>query len=431
MDPASNPSTPKSSLAARIAGTATFIIVLGFATLWFAAALLLSGERAAWFGLAIVLICIAGVGLAWWRKLKFLESWRSIAVAWAICAPVLLWLSWDEKEFTQPLTLANLSPAPEQAEKSYALTLAYTKLEGAEKAGRVMAATNFHLKNSPADKAAKWSEEIQANRDKIAAEWAALAPERAWLEELNGFAAIGDTSKLTFDTPIMYFTVVRRVAEATCAQAGLLALDGQGDAALALLEPLVSVLNKLERHGRTEVRILASQRSLETCWATLRFVLAAGPVSVPARQSCAKVLADRDLPSVHRRLAWLSYVMAYDNIISQRHLAFALIASDLGIKNRFMIRAFSLLVPFAFLEKATANYLARVATVMEQVIRDPDSPTSLDAAQQLMKDTVALPIKNFGGRGIIHLAMPNYHKMGERLQKGEKLRLALLEELNR
>jgi hypothetical protein len=430
MDPAPHTPAPKSSLAVRIAGTVTFILVLGFAALWFAAALLMRGERAAWFALAIFLICLLGAGLAWWRKLKFLETWRSVALVWVVFAPLLVWLSWDEKEITHRVTLEDLSPAPALADVSHALTLVYTKQPGADKAARTMTSTKFYLKNSPVDKLAKWREEILANREKVAAEWAALAPERAWLEELNRFDAIGDTTTLNFETPMMNFSVARHVTEVACAQAGLLALDGQGEAAFALLDPLIAVLMKLERHGRTEFRILASQRSAETAWAAMRFVLETAPVSTHARKLFSATLANRDPGSIARRLAWLPYLLVVDNIIAQPKMGLAIVAQELGIKGSFWVSAFSTVAPFAFLQNATANQLARVSATMEKAIREPDSTESRAAFQDLMRQTVQLPVKNFGGRGLCNLAMPNYQKMGERLQQSEKARRALLEALN-
>jgi len=431
MDPAPTAPAPQSSLAARIAGTVTFILVLGFAALWFAAALLMRGEQAAWFGLAIVLICIAGVGLAWWRKLKFLESWRSVALVWVVFAPLLVWLSWDEKEITHRVTLEDLSPAPARAGESHALTLAYTKLPGADKAARTMTSTKFSLKNSPLDKLPKWREEIVANREKVAAEWAVLAPERAWLEELNRFDAIGDTTTLNLDTPIVNFSVVRHVAQVTCAQAGLLALDGQGEAAFALLDPLIALLMKLERHGRTEYRILASQRAAETAWATMRFVLVTAPVSANSRKLFSATLANRDPGSIARRFAWLPYIMLVDNILAQPKLGLAIVAGELGIRGGFWVSAFSTMAPFAFLPNATTNHLARISSSMERAIREPDSPESLAAFQDVMRQTVQLPIKNFGGQGLCSIAMPNYSKIGERLRDSEKARDALLLALNR
>ena len=430
MDPALRPAAPKSSLVARLAGLLTFIFVLGFATLWFAAALLMQGERAAWFGITIFLICLLGVGLVWWRKLKVLESWRSIAAVWVVFTPVLVWLSWDEKEITHRVTLEDLSPAPERADESHALSLAYTKLPGADKPARVMTTTKFSLKNSPVDKVEQWREEIMSNRDKVAAEWVAIAPERAWLLELNQFGAIGDTTKLSFDTPLMQSSVVRHVTQVTCAQAGLLALDGQGAAAFAELRPLITVLMKLERHGRTEMRILASQRDAVTAWAAMRFVLNTAPVSTHPRKLFSATVANRDPGDIARRLAWLTYVATVENIIAQPKLGFAFVAGELGIKNRFWVAAFTTLAPFAILEKATTNYFARVSATMERAIREPGSPESGAAFQEIIQQAVQLPIKNFGGRAICSLAMPSYEKMGERLQESERARYALLRALN-
>lgn len=430
MNSAPKTPAPKPSLAVRLAGLATFLFVLSFATLWFAASLFLVGERAAWFGVAIVLICIAGAGLAWWRKLRFLESWRSIGAVWLIFAPLLLWLSWDEKEITHRVTLQDLSPAPAGAEESYALTLAYTKVPGAEQAARVMAPTKFSLKNSPVDNREKWREEILANREKVAAEWAGLAPERTWLEALNRFEAISDTSKLTLDTPLPNHSVLRQLTRVTCAQAGLLALDGHGEAAFALLDPLITVLMKLERHARTELRLLAAGGMLDTAWATMRFVVNTAPVPGGTRKFFSATVASRDPASIARRLAWLPYISAVDNIIAQPKLGLAIVAADMGIKGDFWVSAFSTLAPFAFLENSTANYLARLSTAMEPAMLAPDSPESGAAFQEVMRQTGHLPIKNFGGRGLSNIALPNFQKWGERLRDSEKMRYALLKALN-
>jgi hypothetical protein len=216
----------------------------------------------------------------------------------------------------------------------------------------------------------------------------------------------------------------------TCAQAGLLALDGQGEAAFALLDPLITVLMKLERHARTELRLLATGTMLETSWATMRFVLNTAPVPGGTRKFFSATLANRAPAAIARRLAWLPYLSMVDNIIAQPKLGLAIVAGDMGIKGGFWVSAFSTLAPFAFLENSTANHLARISAAMEPAILAPDSPESGAAFQEVMRQTVHLPIKNFGGRGIISIALPNFQKWGERLRDSEKMRHSLLRALN-
>lgn len=421
------PPPPKASLAVRFAGFVLFAGMLAFLGLCFLAIVLLPGTTPWWYEGLIVAAAVGLMVAVFWRKIRIFETWRGVVIGTALFAPVLVWLAWDDATLTHPLTFEELSPAVSQGEESYRATLAFTKING-QPAARELPEAKFYLRNNPEDKLEDWRAEIVKEREKLAAEWTALAPARVWLAELDHYPAIGDEPEPGPDTPLLNFGALRRITNATCAQAALLALDGKGDEALALLRPILSVGFKLERHGRSDYRLLMAHRTIDRALVTAQMVLATTTVSAAERAALATVIAERDLKSVIRRVAWSSYVILSGMILKDPQVVFAQVTNEAGIKNDLMVKVVSGLRPFLVLPRNTINLLARFAAAAERtMLGSAGQADNEDVLRAMASDSP----KNFGGRLVVSIAVPNYEKLGESFRKSEATRLNLLTELRK
>ena len=427
MNPTPSPA-PKTSLAVRLAQIALYLGFLGFLWLWSMSVVFLPGPATQWLEWSLILAFFGLIVSAFWRKVRMFETWRSVGIGAALFGFLLVWLAWDDAAFTHPLTLNDLSPAPKQAAESYQLTLAYNQIDGKTARGELPSA-KFYLKNSPDTKPEAWRAEIVKEREKIAAEWTTLTPVRDWIAELDRFPAIGDFPEATYDSRIMNTSPLRRVVDIACAQAALLALDGKGDEAFATLRPVLSVLFKLERHGRSEVRLLTASRAINRACATAQFVLATTAVSAAERTALAAIITERDTKSIAHRLAWLPYVFAYEGIRKNSGEMFNFVANEMGARQTWAVTLMSVVRPFILLPKQTANLIARFSDAAEQVLLESGSESFSPGGATVLRELNSGSPKNFGGRVLIMIAIPNYKQMGENLRSGEAARVRLLAEL--
>jgi hypothetical protein len=387
--------------------------------------MLLPGPAGRWLEWPLLIALLGLPVSAVWRRIRLFQTWRSVAVCAALFAPVLVWLAWDDAKIVTPLSIDQLSPAPaSQVDESHQATLAYSAVAG-RAAPRTLPSGGLNLTASPVEKPAAWRDEVTKQRAKIEAEWVALAPVREWQAELDRFPAIADGRSAGFDAPIMSLAALRRLGDATCAKAMLLALDGKGDEAFALLRPFFNLQCKLQRHARSESRLLGAQRGISRALATAQLVLSAGPVSTAERAAFAAAAAGYDPAFFAHQLAWLPYVNMADFLITQPRAAFATIANEAGMRNGILVSIVSWLQPFAVLPTNTVNLYARFAAMAEKELLSPAAGTTVDSATVLRELSSASP-RNFGGRALLLIAIPNYTRLGESLAKTEAIRRDLL-----
>ena len=145
--------------------------------------------------------------------------------------------------------------------------------------------TGFNFYNEPGQ-GKIWRDFLVERRADIEANGVKLAPLRDWIAELNGFDRIADlTEDLSVYTPV-YYQVLQPYIKGTTAIAGVRALDGQGDAALAALQPLLEAGGRLEVAARGD-GYYENARALQlAAIQTAEFVLDNAPVSAEARAVC-------------------------------------------------------------------------------------------------------------------------------------------------
>ncbi|HUR60509.1 MAG TPA: hypothetical protein VM029_22490 [Opitutaceae bacterium] len=422
--------------AAVVALALVLILLTGIATLAHVVAAratfeaFLSGNRDASYvaaGLIAAAVVLLPIVLVLVAERKGWLRWPVLAASALLTLPALGWLAWDEPGVRQPLTLDELSPPFPAAEKSFAVLMRYAKnSEEANAYSRVKLA--LPLWNAPAIReSAKWRDWVIKNRAPLEADWVTLAPQRAWLEELAAFDRLGDLTAAGFDAPIMQFQVWRTLSQRTAARATLLALDGERDAAVAALLPLLQTSRRLQISSRTLVRTMIAVVIEKMMMETASFVLELGPVApVPLAQLDA-ALAHDNSAALARRLLLMEYAHFNPMLHTMKlgdQMQFTFSKSELV---RQPLNALSALL---FNPNATTNlYGVRVYEL-----------AALAEARELGKFSVRAKgfddalrrqggMKNLGGRLVLNMAVPAFDKVLESHWKSADLRSDLRKQI--
>ncbi len=351
-------------------------------------------------------------------------SWPVLAVSWLGVLPVLGWLAWDEPAIRQPITIEEFSPAFEGSEKSFAVLMQYSRQTPSEEA-KAFAANKL---SSPTlanpDNPAKWLESVTKNRAAIEADWATLAPQRRWFGELAAFDRIGDLTPSDYSANIMAFQPWRTLSKHTCAVAMLLALDGRGDEAIALLVPQLEVSRKLQLSSRTLVRTMIAVIVERVTMQTASLVLDRTTVSPVSRARLAAALANENGPALARRLLLIDYAL-FPPLSSRMKLGDHL-AATWGNEKTLLRRPLNLLSALFFNPIATTNiygdHMRELAELAAARDLDRFKVRSGDFSDFLLRQP---GMKNVGGRLMLSVAVPAYSKILESHWKTADLRVAL------
>jgi hypothetical protein len=233
-----------------------------------------------------IVFLVAGIGLAlaFAYRVRRPNAAKPLLGLTVLVAPFIVWLAWDE-----PVT-EQLPPPPQPArwKESAAVVSRYWRLDGVPPARRFpVPQVRFGVDPVAAD---EWRLFLVKNREPIVAEWAARGDLRQWFVDLDAFAAIGDyPSARGFyygeRTDPLEYTVYLH-----CAYVSLLAIDGRGDEALAVLQTALSVCRKLQPAARIVERFFTAHRMQRVCQQAARFVLKVSAPSPPALQAFAAML---------------------------------------------------------------------------------------------------------------------------------------------
>lgn len=240
--------------------------------------------------------------------------WSIVGVGYLLIGSVYVWLAADDLTLRHNVKIDDLSPAFPGAEKSYAVLMRYGRNHAL---GR-----DFHAPSRIFDgkgprfvtditKSEEWRDWLLAHRTDIEADWADLAPVRAWWADLAQFDRIADLMPARFDTEFVAFQPVRSYAQHAVEIAGLQALDGHGDEAFATLQPLLEVSRNLEPSARSLVRIMIARVAQKMAVQAAGFVLDHATVSQAARAKFAAALAHGTTGEAGaRRLLAVEYALA-------------------------------------------------------------------------------------------------------------------------
>jgi hypothetical protein len=262
------------------------------------------------------LVPAALTAVAWWAGLRRRPVW---GVAGALLlAPVMVYLATDDAEWRAPISLEEVAPTFAGEGESEAVLMRYAKDSEATKAWRAPAGLP---EKWPGVGTPEWEALVKTNSTAIAAAWAGTNPVRDWWSEWSALPRLGDTNTLAKSGPSLDFTVLRDHVRLATAEAGRLALAGEGDAALAVLEPLLIGGQQLALSGRSAVRFMLGSFTQRLALKAAQFVLDRTPVSAEARERLVAVLARaEDGEKSIRRLFAAEYAQATRAILVDMRL---------------------------------------------------------------------------------------------------------------
>jgi hypothetical protein len=380
------------------------------------------------FALTMIVVLFSPLILIIWAERQGRIGWQSLAVGWLVVAPLLGWLAWDDPTIRRSLTIEEIAPSFDGASKSYAVLMRYSKQSPSAEA-RAFSAQKPAVQSAgeKPQEAAKWREFVTKNRAGLEADWVMLAPQRAWLAELNSFERIGDLTPTDFDADIIRFDVWRLLSQRASAIASLQALDGHGDEAIATLVPMLEVSRKLEPSARNLVRFMIARTVQRFCLETARFILDQGGVSPAARQRLAAALEGGNSREGARRIVLLEYAIFTANITA---LKYGEHPSGVPEPRPLWHRPLAWLSNLVFNFHATANrygdFVYQLATLSETRDLGTFNARQHDFVHDLQYKS---GIKNLGGTLVLGMTIPSYDRMVRAYWEIEDLRAALLARL--
>jgi hypothetical protein len=418
-----------------------------------------------WFGLAVATILTLGlVAIAWLPSVEIASNltvpaalfllvllvgvpaaaiwtvrWLGRRSRWGILAgwlglvPVFAYLATDDPTLNRNTTLEEIAPAFPGSEKSFEVLMRYGKRHPLAKdplatrgPQRIWQNFVFGMSTNPSEPE-KFRRFLTAQRAAIEADWADLAPIRAWWAELAAFERLGDLTPASPAAEILAFQPMRSYTQLAVAIAGLQALDGQGDAAFATLQPLIEVSRKLEPSSRTLSRSMMAKVSQGAAMAAAQFVLDTTPVSPAARARFGAALASGVTGEVGaRRLIAIesAYVMAlFEGMGTDKYLVFPHL--DVGPLNQLLRLASSVL----YNPRRTSNTYWEMVTELQDMAAHRDHLNMNARAEAFLAGPGRPRFKNFLGGIALRQSTTSYGSVIRSYWDIEDRRLALLTRL--
>lgn len=358
-------------------------------------------------------------GMLVWLTRRLL--WRTLLGISLVIAAVLGHLVKDDPVAHRLQAIEEVIPLHPDAEASYAVLIRYGKRHPA---GRDFKPLRLHWRAGP-DKPEEWVKFVTAHRSEIEAEWEQLTPLRQWWTELNTFERITDLMPPRLDAEILAFQPVRALVQRGCAVATLQALDGNGDAAMETVLPLLEVARKLQETGRSLVMqmiaIVVERMAMQTATLTLD----RAPVSPTMQARLAAVLSRPGGGEAGaRRLVAVERVLAQNTILNSG------IADAVDLEAEGPVRwVLATIDPFIYNPRATANLLGDFLTEAEDLIGRRMLMEYDERARRYVEHDARPRFKNLGGRLLAVSSVPAYNKVANSYWKVQDERVALLAKL--
>jgi len=112
-----------------------------------------------------VIVLLVPLALASWAARRQWLKWPVLAFGWLAAGAILAWLAWDDPLVRRPLTIDEVAPAFDGAERSYAVIMEYGKQHPGEES---KAFTNYRPKvqfsGANIAEPEKWVEFLTKNR---------------------------------------------------------------------------------------------------------------------------------------------------------------------------------------------------------------------------------------------------------------------------
>ena len=383
-----------------------------------------SPKLAGWLTVGFIVLVPTALLTAMWRFR--LRSWWWVGGGWLVVVPVLIYLAHDESTLRHATSFAEITPDVADAEKSFAVIMRYGKSQPATRAFNAGKVYPGGFPKPTDGKSAEWRAFILANRASLEAEWAALAPQRAWWAELNTFAVIGDLTPARFDAEIISFQVFRTLSQRAWAAASLQAIDGHGDAAIDTLLPILQVSRKMQPAARTLVRQMIGVVIERGTTAVARWVLDNATVSPAARTRLAAALTGGGGELLARRLVTVDYLMSIG------HIANLPLGDYISFDGRHpaLRHALNLVSPFVYNRRASANLMSDLTRELQDLAARRELVRFGQRQTEFFNQDARPAFKNFMAPFVLNLTIPSYAKVLDSYWKMEDERLALLARLS-
>ncbi|MBS0664536.1 MAG: hypothetical protein JSR48_14815 [Verrucomicrobia bacterium] len=358
---------------------------------------------------------LALLGFARWSQW---EPSRFLILSLFMLSPLLSWLSLDEPAVRQPRHLSDVVPAEMRDPAARELALRYTSQEGKASVRR------FHwprfLPGLPPRSISTWEPYVARllkQRTELEASWAAIAPEREWVADLDTRPVITDLpmqGAQVWQDPKIALPPFDVVINLGCAKALVLATDGKGDEAAALLTGLLSAVRKFDASALTYQRYFTARRELRQVASTVRYVLARVEISSASRAALAAACGDEqpDLTRL-RRFFDAQYANLYEVVFDQ-----STVTDPFG-------KAFYNVARLVYNPNTTVNELA-VFTAASRALAEKGDLVALERAERHFRRG---RLKNFGGAILLDYLTFDARQVTQRFWESEDERRALAREL--
>ena len=351
-----------------------------------------------------------------------LRSWWWVGGGWLIVTPILTYLAVDDAKLVKTATIEQISPAFPGAEESYAVLMRYGRDTTAARSFNPPSSIRRIVLN-PDRNPADWHAALVNNREQIESDWAALAMQRAWWDELNSFDRIGDLTLPNPDADIPSTLVFRTMSQWGWAMAGLQAIDGRGDDAIDTLIPILQVGRKLQPSARTLVRMMLGITIEAGSMRTAEWILDHAEVSPAARARLAAALQGSEGQRGARRLIMAEYAM---EVGYYADLPFVNLVQVQNVVSRTLLQV---LRPFIFNQRATANLYTRQAYINQELAASRTLNSKRPVSAYRPPGSIPPSFKNYMGSLIINNISFNPSNAVASYWKNEDDRAALLARL--
>jgi hypothetical protein len=355
-------------------------------------------------------------------------TWRVLAVAWALVLGTMAYLAHDDPVVNRPTSPDEFSPALPGDAASAEIVLRFSQ----NRPGLTWFNKTYGGKRNA------WMEELNGNardadilrqhRDEIEADWNEMPELRQWWADMAAQPRLGDLTRDPSD-PLLAYNSVRAYSLYACVHAELLALDGHGDEALAILCQTMDVGQKLSATSRTALRWMIALASEKMALASANFELDHAETSPAARAAFAATLAAGSSGGASlRRIIMAEYAFSLPIYLDRRYsLGEMFYLSD---QPSIWKSSLDLLRPLLMNPRATANlaaaYYSDVADLAAK--RDLDGMTAR-VGKLIGQLGSPLPLKNAGGRAILAISVPSLSLTVPEYWQVQDTRAALLARL--
>lgn len=371
-----------------------------------------AGEGERWarvllMAMSAILWCL--IPWFWLRRVRR----RALGSALLLVFLLIGWLAWDDPVLKYSPDDYLAAPDWPGAEESYALVLRYPTHDEPDLPEPLrMLHEPTAVRNSAPLETEAWRAFLQEHREDIMAGWTALAAQREWVAEMAREPRLADLAT-SLGAPFVSFRQLRPTARFMTWHAGLLALDGRGDEALAELTILLEASQKLIPESRMLVRVMIARILNKMALQATDFVLDVGETTSAGRVAFLAVLQERPDPvDTARRMIWCEYPLGAKMLLS--------LSSDNDALRQMAHGRAVLYNP-----RNTCNQQAEILRTLSEHAARRQVEAMNEISNVWVSPSFYLQVKNATGRILISLTLPAFTKVVSEHWKIEDMAVVL------